>query len=311
MPSSRSNRVTSLVSSDFKRNRTLYLLFVPVLVFYIVFAYWPMYGAIIAVKDFTPGMGINGSPFADPLFKHFIRFFNNPFFFRVVRNTFVLSFNSLLFGFPAPIILALLLNEVRGKRFKKMAQTFSYLPHFISLVVVCGMIADFSASNGLFNDLVVAFGGNRSGLLQDQSFFRPMYIISSIWQEVGWGSIIYLAALSNVDDQLYEAAKIDGAGRFRQLLNVTIPGIMPTIIIMLILRLGALMNIGYEKIILLYNPSIYEVSDIISSYVYRNGILEGNWSYSAAIGLLNSIVNFLFLIIANTISRRAGEASLW
>lgn len=311
MPSSRSNRVTSLVANDFKRNRTLYALFVPVLVFYIVFAYWPMYGAIIAVKDFTPGMGINGSPFAAPLFKYFIRFFNNPFFLRVVRNTFILSFNSLLFGFPAPIILALLLNEVRSRWFKRGAQTLSYLPYFISLVVVCGMIADFSASNGLFNDLVVSFGGSRSALLQNQGFFRPMYIISSIWQEVGWGSIIYLAALSNIDEQLYEAAKIDGAGRFRQLLSVTLPGIMPTIIIMLILRLGALMNIGYEKIILLYNPSTYEVADIISSYVYRNGILEGNWSYSAAIGLLNSIINFLFLIIANTISRRASETSLW
>ncbi len=300
-----------VVRSDFRRNRMLYLLFVPVIAFYIIFAYKPMYGAIIAIKDFTPGKGIVGSPYADPLFKHFTRFFQSPFFGRLVRNTFVLSIYSLIFGFPAPILLALSLNEVRSTRFKKTAQTVSYLPHFISLVVVCGMIADFSSSKGLFNDIIVTFGGSRSALLQNQNFFRPMYIVSSIWQEVGWGSIIYLAALSNIDEQLYEAAKIDGAGRFRQLLSVTLPGIMPTVVIMLILRMGSLMSIGYEKIILLYNPSTYEVADVISSYVYRSGLLEGNWSYSAAIGLLNSVVNFAFLLCANAISRRAGETSLW
>jgi putative aldouronate transport system permease protein len=308
-PGSRGFRHT--ISSDFKRNRMLYLLFLPVLAFYIIFAYWPMYGTIIALKDYAPGMGIGGSPWANPALKHFIRFVQSPLFFRVVRNTFVLSAYSLIFSFPAPIILALLLNEVRHDRFKKAAQTLTYLPHFISLVVICGMISDFSSSQGLFNDIAVSLGGERSALLQQQSFFRPMYIISEIWQEVGWGSIIYLAALSNIDEQLYEAAKIDGASRLQQLKAVTLPGIMPTIVIMLILRVGSLLGVGYEKVILLYNPATYEVSDVISSYVYRSGLQDGNWSYSAAIGLLNSLVNFIFLIAANTISRRAGETSLW
>ncbi|MDF2485065.1 MAG: binding-protein-dependent transport system inner rane component, partial [Herbinix sp.] len=214
-------------------------------------------------------------------------------------------------GFPAPILLALLLNEVRNKKFKSISQTITYLPHFISLIVITGMIVNFSMTTGLINDVIVFFGGVRSPLLQNPHLYRTIYVASSIWQEVGWGSIIYLAALAGVDSELYEAAKIDGAGKFKQLIYVTLPSIMPTIIIMLILKMGSLMSIGYEKTILLYNPSTYETADIISSYVYRIGLLEQNWSYSTAIGLFNSVINLFLLLLTNKISKKYSETSLW
>ena len=223
----------------------------------------------------------------------------------------LLSVYSLIFGFPAPIILALLLNEVRNNKFKKLTQTVTYLPHFISLIVVTGMIVNFTMTTGVINDIIVFFGGERSPLLQNPHLYRTIYIISDIWQEVGWGSIIYLAALSGVDSQLYEAAMTDGAGKFKQLIYVTLPSIMPTIIVMLILKIGSLMSIGYEKTILLYNPSTYETADIISSYVYRIGLLEQNWSYSTAIGLFNSVINLILLTITNKLSKRLSETSLW
>jgi putative aldouronate transport system permease protein len=294
---------------DMRKNWSLYLLVLPVIVFYGLFAYKPMYGALIAFKDFSPGRGFAGSPWAG--FEHFVRFFTGPYFERLMRNTFLISFYNLVFGFPAPIILALLLNEVRYSLYKRAVQTITYLPHFISIIVIAGMITDFSMSNGLFNDIVVFFGGSRSPLLQTPGFFRPVYVISEIWQQVGWGTIIYLSALSGIDPQLYEAAMIDGAGRFKQLLHVTLPSIAPTIVILLILRIGTLLNIGYEKTILLYNPGTYETADIISTYVYRVGLLEQNWSYSTAIGLFNSFINFALLLIANRLSRKMSETSLW
>ena len=313
--SERVNRVVArrrfihAVKKDFIRNKSLYLLVLPVVLFYLVFSYRPMYGAIIAFKNYTPALGILGSPWV--ACTHFIKFFSSPYFFRLITNTILLSVFTLIFGFPAPIILALLLNEVKNKRFKSLTQTVTYLPHFISLVVVIGMITDFSMSTGLFNDIIVFFGGHRSPLLQNPKLYRPIYILSGIWQEVGWGSIIYLAALANIDEQLYEAAMIDGAGKFKQLLNVTLPGILPTIIILLILRMGSLLNVGYEKTILLYNPATYETADIISSYVYRIGLLQMNWSYSTAVNLFNSIINFTLLILTNKLSKRYSETSLW
>lgn len=297
------------IKKDWYRNKELYLLVVPVVLFYIMFHYKPMYGAIIAFKDYTPAKGIGGSEWVG--FENFIRFFNSVYFTRLIRNTVLLSVYSLIFGFPAPIILALLLNEVRNMHFKKTTQTITYLPHFISLIVVTGMLTDFSMSSGLFNDIIAFFGGNRQSLLQVPDYYRPLYVASGIWQEVGWGSIIYLSALAGVDSQLYEAAEIDGAGKFKQLIHVTLPAIAPTIIIMLILKIGSLMNLGYEKTILLYNDSIYDTADIISSYIYRIGLLEKDWSYSTAIGLFNSLINFGLLLIANRISRRLSETSLW
>lgn len=294
---------------DFRRNKMLYLLVVPVLLFYIIFQYRPMYGALIAFKDYTPTLGV-----ADSLWvglANFKRFFNSVYFGRLIKNTILLSVYNLFFGFPAPIILALLLNEVRSKKFKSIAQTVTYLPHFISLIVVTGMLTNFSLTTGLFNDVIVFLGGERSALLQNPKLYRTIYVASSIWQEVGWGSIIYLSALAGVDSELYEAAQIDGAGNWKQMLNITLPGIAPTIIIMLTLKIGTLMNMGYEKTILLYNPATFETADIISSYVYRVGLLEQDWSYSTAIGLFNSVINLGLLLIANKLSKRFSETSLW
>lgn len=281
----------------------------PVLIFFILFHYKPMYGAIIAFKDYTPALGITESPWVG--LENFSRFFSSVYFGRLIRNTILLSVYSLIFGFPAPIILALLLNEVRSKKFKGLTQTVTYLPHFISMIVVTGMLVDFSMTSGLFNDIIELFGGERSPLLQNPDLYRTIYVASGIWQEAGWGSIIYLSALSGVDSQLYEAAQIDGAGKWKQLLNVTLPGIMPTIVIMFILKMGTLMNMGYEKTILLYNPATYETADIISSYIYRIGLLDQDWSYSTAIGLFNSVINFALLLITNKLARKCGETSLW
>lgn len=296
-------------AKDWKRNRSLYLLVLPVLIFYIMFHYKPMYGAIIAFKDYTPRLGVNGSPWVG--LENFNRFFRSIYFVRLIKNTILLSLYNLIFGFPAPIILALLLNEVRSKKFKSVAQTITYLPHFISLIVVTGMLTNFAMTSGLFNDIIVMLGGSRSALLQNPKLYRTIYVASSVWQEIGWSSIIYLSALAGVDSQLYEAAQIDGAGKWKQLLNVTMPAIAPTIIIMLILKIGGLMNMGYEKTILLYNPATYDTADIISSYVYRVGLLEQDWSYSTAIGLFNSVINFGLLIFANRLSKRYSETSLW
>ncbi|MFR1833408.1 MAG: ABC transporter permease [Lachnospiraceae bacterium] len=297
------------VKADWRRNKALYLLVLPVLLFYLIFHYKPMYGAIIAFKDYTPALGIADSPWVG--FDNFTRFFTSPYFVRLIKNTVLLSFYELIFGFPAPIILALLLNEVRNRKFKGIAQTITYLPHFISMVVVTGMITNFAMTSGLFNDIIVFFGGERSPLLQNPDLYRTIYVASSIWQEVGWGSIIYLSALSGVDSQLYEAAAIDGAGKWKQLIHVTFPAIMPTIIIMLILKTGSMMSMGYEKTILLYNPSTFETADIISSYIYRVGLLEMNWSYSTAIGLFNSVINCVLLVFTNKLSKKYSETSLW
>jgi putative aldouronate transport system permease protein len=294
---------------DMQRNWELYILVIPVILYYALFAYKPMYGALIAFKNFTPARGFSGSPWVG--FDNFARFFRSPYLGRLFRNTFLISLYSLIFGFPAPIILALFLNEVRHSVYKRAVQTLTYLPHFISMVVVAGMITDFSMTSGLFNDIIAFFGGTRTPLLQQPGLFRPIYVTSGIWQGVGWGTIIYLAALSGVDPQLYEAAMIDGAGRIRQVFAVTLPSIVPTIIIMLILRIGNLLDVGYEKTLLLYNPATYETADIISTYVYRVGLLEQSFSYSTAIGLFNSLINFILLIVANKISRKVSETSLW
>jgi putative aldouronate transport system permease protein len=301
--------LSKTLRKDMQRNWSLYLLAVPVVVYFLLFSYKPMYGALIAFKDFTPGRGFAGSPWVG--FEHFIRFFESPHFYRLIRNTFLISFYNLIFGFPAPIILALLLNEVRHSLFKRSIQTITYLPHFISIIVIAGMLTDFSMSTGLFNDIIAFFGGERSPLLQQPHLYRPIYVASDIWRGVGWGTIIYLSALSGVDPQLYEAAKIDGAGRIRQLFNVTLPSIAPTIVILLILRIGQLLSVGYEKTLLLYNPAIYETADIISTYTYRSGLLQHDWSYSTAVGLFNSGINFILLLIANRISRKVSETSLW
>lgn len=297
------------LARNFRRYKYIYIMALPVVIYYLIFMYWPMYGAQIAFKQYSPGKGITGSPWIG--FAHFAKFFRSFYLVRLLRNTLLISLYSLLFSFPAPILLALLLNELRSNRFKRCVQTISYLPHFISVMVVCGMIIDFTRSDGLINDVAALFGGARQTMLLNPALFRSIYIVSDIWQGVGWGSIIYLSALTGIDAQQYEAAVIDGAGRFQKMLHVTLPGIAPTIVIMLIMRVGQIMNVGYEKIILLYNGNTYETADVISSFVYRKGLVEADYGYSTAIGLFNSSVNLLLLLIANTVSRRVSETSLW
>ena len=233
-----------------------------------------MYGIIIAFKKYRPSLKIMGSPWVG--LDNFVRFFKDPWCFRLIRNTFSISFLMILFSFPAAVLLALLLNEVKTSWYKRTVQTITYMPHFIAMVVVCGLINTFCQSKGLFNDMIAFFGGERSNLLAQKSLFYPIYVISGIWQDVGWNSIIYLAALSGIDQEQYEAARIDGAGRFQQMIHVTFPGLLPTISMLLVLNMGSRLSVGYEKILLLYQPLTYEVADVISTYVYRKGLVDAD-----------------------------------
>lgn len=294
---------------DFQKNRSLYFMIIPVVLFYILFHYKTMYGAIIAFYNYRPARGLEGSKWVG--LDHFIYFFKSPFFMRTLKNTLAISLLNLLFAFPAPIALALLLNEVKNKYFKKVVQTVTYLPHFISSVIICGMLTSFCLSTGLFNDIIEFFGGQRIPLLQGTEYYRTIYIASDIWQTIGWSSIIYLAALSGVDKNLYEAAQLDGANKWKQTWNITLPSILPTIMIQLILRIGTLMSVGYEKTLLIYNPTNYAVSDIISTYNFRMGLELGDWSYATAIGLFNSVVNCILLVMSNKLSKKYTENSLW
>jgi len=295
---------------DLARNKYLYLMMLPVLVYYITFHYAPMYGAVIAFKNYSPMKGIIGSDWAG--LAHFQALFESYYFLRILKNTILLSSYTLLFEFPMPILLALLLNEVRSRRFKKVAQSITYMPYFISLVVICGMIKDFTGGSGVVNQLVTwLLGGDGQALLQKPDWFRPIYVLSEIWQRIGWESIIYLAALAGIDQEQYEAARMDGATRLQQIWHITLPGIIPVVTIMFILRMGNLLNLGFEKIILLYNPITYETADVISSFVYRKGLLEFSWSFSSAVGLFNSVINLLLLVLANRLSRKFTENSLW
>ena len=288
----------------------IYIILLPVLLYYLIFCYLPMAGNIMAFQKYSITKGIFRSKFVGLAnFKSFLTAYN---FWQVMRNTLLINIYDLAIGFPAPIILALLLNEVRHIRFKKAVQTITYMPHFISTVVISSMILSFVSSDGLINQIRALFGGESISYMIMPQYFRTIYVVSNVWQTIGWGSIIYIAALAGVDQELYEAATIDGAGRWKQMLNVTLPGIAPTILILLIMRIGQLLSIGYEKIILLYNPTVYETADVISTYVYRRGLLEGgNYGYSAAVGMFNSVINFILLASANKISRKLSGSGLW
>lgn len=304
--------VKSLITTlkrDWSRHKWKYILIIPVLIYLFYFHYKPMYGIVIAFKNYRPSLDIAGSKWVG--MKNFIRFFKDPYCFRVIRNTFSISFLTLIFSFPAAIALALLLNEVKVSWFKRVVQTITYMPHFIALVVVCGLINSFCQSNGIFNDIIVFFGGDRSNLLANPNNFYLIYILSGIWQSTGWNSIIYLAALAGIDQEQYEAAKIDGAGRLAQLWYITLPGLIPTISMLLVLNLGKVLSVGYEKILLLYQPLTYEVADVISTYVYRVGMMDGNYSYSTAIELFNSVINVIFLLVSNKISKKMGQSGLF
>ncbi|THF76753.1 ABC transporter permease [Cohnella fermenti] len=285
------------------------MMIAPVVMYFGLFYYLPIYGVQIAFKQYSIMEGIWNSPWIG--FKHFSDFFGGYYFDRTLRNTLLISLYDIVFGFPAPIILALLLNEVGRKHFRNLVQTLTYMPHFISVVVVVGMMFDFLARGGIINQLTSSIGLGTVSYLQSPEWFRTLYVGSGIWQQIGWGSIIYIAAITGIDPTLYEAARVDGAGRWSQMLRITLPGIMPTIIILLILRLGNVMNVGYEKILLMYTPVVYETSDVISTYVYRKGILDGSFDYSSAVGLFNSVVNLVLLVCANSLSRRASGSSIW
>ncbi len=297
------------VKTDFKKNKFIYFIFLIPLAYYIIFHYIPMYGVIISFKKYIPAMGIMDSPWVG--FDNFTRFFKNEYFWRLIKNTLTISVGALLFGFPAPIVLALLINEIKSRKFVKVVQTATYLPHFVSLVVMCGIFKTLAGSNGIITQITESLTGDSTSILLKPEYFPGIFVGTNIWQEVGWGSIIYLAALSGVDQSLYEACMIDGGGRLRQMWHVTLPGILPTIIILLIMRMGSIMSVGYEKIILLYNDFTKSTADVISTYVYREGLLNANFSYSTAVGLFNSAINIAMLTVANTISRKVSETSLW
>lgn len=297
------------LGKNYRANRMLYWLILPVVIYVIVFNYIPMAGLVISFQDYSVTRGLMGSKWIG--LENFRSFFEGIFFKRTLVNTVVLSLLDMLFSFPAPIILALMLNEVKHLRFKKVIQTVSYMPHFISLVVVAGLVKEFTTSSGLISGVVTALGGTPKNYLSLPQYFRPIFIVSNVWQSMGFGSIIYLAALSGVSEELYEAACIDGASRFRQLVHVTLPGIASTIIIMLIMRCGQIMSVNFEKVLLLYSSATYETSDVIMTYVYRMGIVKQKIGYSTAVGLFNSIVALALIVTANGISRKYSEISMF
>lgn len=297
------------IANDFQINKTKYLMVLPIIIYFVLFAYRPMYGLLMVFQNFSPRLGIAGSEWIG--LANFERFFSDPSAWRIVRNTFNISFWTLVFGFPAPILLALLINEIRNKIFRRVVQTISYMPYFISTVVLCSLIRFFTQSDGLIPEILSIFEFEKTNLLANPNAFVPIYVISGIWQTIGWDSIIYLAALSGIDQEQYEAAKIDGAGKIQQIKNITLPGLKPTILILFILRMGSLLNIGFEKILLLYSPATYSVADVISTYVYRMGILNADYSYASAIGLLNTLVNVVLLIVTNRLSKKFAGSGLF
>ncbi len=293
-----------------RRDKALILLALPGILFYGIFHYAPMYGVWMAFTNFNLSKSIIGSDFVGLMW--FREFFSSYFFGRLVGNTLALSTLNLVIGFPVPILFALTLNEMRGSKFKRLVQTVSYLPHFISTVVVVGILfTTLSPTGGVVNTLIKSTGRNPINFMRMENWFRPLYIGTDIWQNFGWNSIIYLAALTAVDPGLYEAARIDGASRLRQVIHVSLPSILPTIIILLIMQMGRVMSVGYEKIILMYSPTVYGKADVISTYVYRRGIQKGEFSFGAAVGLFNNVINLILLITVNTAARKVSDISLW
>jgi putative aldouronate transport system permease protein len=306
----RTRRRAARLGDHFKREWQIYVLLLPTILWFALFLYKPMYGLQIAFKDYSIFRGIDGSPWIG--FEHFRTLFENDQFLRAIRNTVIISFFTLLFGFPAPIILALMFNEILSQTYKRAAQTIVYLPHFISTVIIAGIvITAFSPSAGIVNTVLEWLGMDPVYFLTKPEWFRPIFIGSGIWQEAGFQSIVYLAAIAGVNPSLYESAVVDGASRWQMVWKVTLPSILPTIIIMLIIRIGNLLEVGFELIILLYQPATYETADVINTFIYRQGLQQGQYDLAAAAGLFNAVVAFVLVMTANTISKRVSRTSLW
>jgi putative aldouronate transport system permease protein len=307
---SRRRRAGAGPARHFRRQWQLWAMVAPAIAFVAVFAYVPMYGLQLAFREFDFAAGFTGGDWVG--LKYFRQFFESPQFWTLIRNTTVISVSTLVVGFIAPILLALMVNQVMGGRRKKFLQTATYLPHFISVVVIVGMLQVFlSPTSGLITRFVGLFGVDGANFLGSATAFVPVYVISDVWQHAGWNSIIYLAALAGVNPQLYEAARIDGAGRFGIIRHIDVPALVPTMVVLLILNMGQVLNTGFEKIFLMQNPLNLEVSEVIATYVYKIGILSNQFSYATAIGLFNTLINFAFLVVANQIAKRVSNTSLW
>jgi len=302
--------LTKALMKSFRKNWDLYLMITPVIAYFIIFDYIPMYGVQIAFKNFLASKGIWGSDWIG--FLHFDRFFNSYYFWRLIKNTVGINVYELLVAFPIPILLALLINEVGNKHFKRFVQTVTYAPHFLSTVVMVGLVLIFlNPQKGIINILISAFGGEPVAFMTEPEWFKTIYVFSGVWQGMGWSSIIYLAALAGIDPTLHEAARVDGANRLQRIWHINLPGILPTIVILLILNVGSFMAVGFEKIYLMQNSLNLESSDVISTYVYTRGILGAEYSFSAAVGLFNSVINCFLLVLVNGVARRVNETSLW
>lgn len=295
---------------EIKRDKFLYLMILPFILYFVIFQYKPMWGIQIAFKDFSLFKGISASPWVG--LQHFKDFVDSEYFFRNFKNTIIINLYSLFIGFPIPIILAILVNELRHIHYKKLVQTLTYLPHFISGVVVAGMVISFlSPSNGVINIFLERLGFEKQYFLIKPEYFRGIFTGMHIWKNAGFSSIVFLSAISGVDQELYETAHLDGANKFQEIIHVTVPSILPTIIIMLIMRIGHLLSVGFEQIILLYQPATYSTADVISTYVYRSGLEEGQYDFATAVGLFNAIISFVLVWTANRISKKVTKTSLW
>lgn len=304
------SKMKGAVMRDLIRDRWLYFMLAPGIAYFIIFKYVPMYGITMSFQDYQPYLGFFDSPWVG--FKHFERFFGEPQFWMLFRNTAILALYNLIFFFPLPIMLALMLNEVRSSFYKRFVQTLVYIPHFVSWVVVVGIFYMlFTTENGLINEFLFQLTGKKIAFLQDPEWFRSMIVSQSIWKEVGWGTIIFLAALAGVDLQLYEAARMDGAGRWRQLWHITLPAIKSTIVILLILRLGNFLDSGFEQIFLMLNPTTRDVGEVFDTYVYVKGLTQAQYSYSAAVGLFKSVVGLVLVVSANWLAKRFGEEGVY
>ena len=299
-----------LTRARLKRYWPLYLFILPALVYIFVFRYGPMYGILIAFKNYNPAIGVWNSPWAG--LTHFKTFFESFYFARLMKNTFALSIYTIVVGFPIPILLALMLNELRSRRYRTTIQTVMYAPHFISMVVMAGIVSTMlSPSIGVVNHIIEMLGGTRQYFLIDPAAFRHIFVWSDVWQEMGWNAIIYTAALSGVSTELHEAAMVDGASRFKRVIHINLPAIMPTIVITLIMRLGSIATVGFEKAFLFQNDLNMQTSEIISTYVYRRGLMGGQFSLTTAIGLFNNVINVAMLVIANRIAAKVSDTSLF